>query len=114
MRLQSFGFIVTGGRFIQRQGTVNLKVFVVGVEAKEEAIQVAREMVQEGVQLIELCGGFGPVWAGRIIEAIGGSIPVGAVTYGLESVSQMSSFAKAEPSSNAPVLGGSANTARVS
>ncbi|WP_237526883.1 DUF6506 family protein [Streptomyces sp. SID5471] len=34
-------------------------------------------------------GGFGPVWTGRIIEAIDGAVPVGAVGYGPEAVDQV-------------------------
>ena len=94
MKLQRFGFIVTGGRFVQEQGTDNLHITVVGVLEKEEAIEVAKRMVRDGVQLIELCGGFGPVWAGQIIEAIDHAVPVGAVMYGLESVSGMSEFGR--------------------
>jgi hypothetical protein len=41
------------------------------------------------VQLIELCGGFGPRWTARVIEAIAGKVPVGAVAYGPESIDQM-------------------------
>lgn len=43
-------------------------------------------MVSEGVQLIELCGGFSPVWAGKIIEAVEYAVPVGVVAYGPESI----------------------------
>ena len=50
---------------------------------------VAREMVEAGVQLIELCGGFGPVWTGKIIEAIGGRVPVGSGGYGPEAIDQV-------------------------
>lgn len=46
-------------------------------------------MVAEGIQLIELCGGFSPVWAGKIIEAIDYAVPVGVVAYGPESISGM-------------------------
>jgi hypothetical protein len=46
-------------------------------------------MVSEGVQLIELCGGFSPVWAGKIIEAIEYQVPVGVVAYGPESIDGM-------------------------
>lgn len=62
---------------------------VVGVKSPEQGIQVAREMVAEGIQLIELCGGFSPVWAGKIIEAIDYAVPVGVVAYGPESISGM-------------------------
>jgi len=39
--------------------------------------------------LIELCGGFSPVWSGKIIEAIAYAVPVGVVAYGPESISGM-------------------------
>lgn len=62
---------------------------LVGVPKPEDGIEAARRLVGEGVQLIELCGGFGPVWAGRIIEAIDGAVPVGIVGYGPEAVDQV-------------------------
>ena len=43
----------------------------------------------EGVQLIELCGGFGPVWTGRIFEAIGHPVPIGSVGFDSESIDAM-------------------------
>ena len=46
-------------------------------------------MVKEGIQLIELCGGFSPVWAWKIIEAIDYKVPVGVVAYGPESIDSM-------------------------
>jgi hypothetical protein len=39
-------------------------------------------MVAEGIQLIDLCGGFSPVWTVKVIEAIDGAGPVGVVAYG--------------------------------
>ena len=47
---------------------------LVGVAKREDGIEAARRLVGEGVQLIELCGGFGPVWAWRTIEAIDGAV----------------------------------------
>ncbi|MFD5393410.1 DUF6506 family protein [Streptomyces sp. NPDC127097] len=69
--------------------TGRCRTVFVEVETPEEAIEVGRRLVDEGVQLIELCGGFGPVWAGRAIEAIDGAVPVGTVGYGPEAVDQV-------------------------
>jgi hypothetical protein len=43
-------------------------------------------MVAEGIQLIELCSGFSPVWTGKVLEAINYAVPVGVVTYGPPSI----------------------------
>lgn len=61
----------------------------VGIPSPEHVLEVAEQLVGDGVQLIELCGGFGPVWAGKVIEAIDGAVPVGAVGYGPEAVDQV-------------------------
>jgi hypothetical protein len=87
--LTKFGFIVTGDNFVQQQGTPGFSMKVVGVKQASEGIEVAKQMVAEGIQLIELCGGFSPVWAGKIIEAIDYAVPVGVVAYGPESIDSM-------------------------
>jgi hypothetical protein len=79
MALTKFGFIVTGDDFIQCQGTSHFSMEVVGVSEPSKGIAAAIDMVAEGFQLIELCGGFSPVWAGKIIEAIEYKVPVGVV-----------------------------------
>lgn len=89
MALERFGFIVTGDDFEQMQGTSKFQMKVVGVKRPEQGIAVAQQMVAEGIQLIELCGGFSPVWAGKIIEAINYAVPVGVVAYGPESIDSM-------------------------
>lgn len=89
MALERFGFIVTGDNFEQLQGTDAFSMKVVGVKHPEQGIEVAKEMVANGIQLIELCGGFSPVWAGKIIEAINYAVPVGVVAYGPESIDSM-------------------------
>ncbi|MFX0578429.1 DUF6506 family protein [Nocardia nepalensis] len=61
----------------------------VGVDRPEQAIAVARRLVDSGAQLIELCGGFGPLWTARVIEAVPGVVLVGAVAYGVEAVDQV-------------------------
>ena len=78
MALTRFGFIVTGDDFVQWTGTEHFRMKVAGVKSPEQ-----------GIQLIELCGGFSPVWAGKIIEAIDYAVPVGVVAYGPESIGGM-------------------------
>ncbi len=89
MALKKFGFIVTGDNFTQQQGTDKFQMTVVGVRSAEQGVVVAQQMVKDGIQLIELCGGFSPVWAGKIIEAIDYAVPVGVVAYGPESIDSM-------------------------
>lgn len=89
MALTKFGFIVTGDTFVQHQGTQKFSMKVVGVIEPGEGIRAAQDMVAEGIQLIELCGGFSPVWAGKIIEAIEYKVPVGVVAYGPDSINAM-------------------------
>ncbi len=89
MALTRFGFIVTGDDFVQWLGTARFPMKVVGVQKAEQGIQAAKDMVMEGIELIELCGGFSPVWAGRVIEAIDYAVPVEVVGYGPESISGM-------------------------
>lgn len=50
----------------------------------EQSLVLAKELVAEGVQMIELCGGFGPIWMAKISEALGPTIPIGGVFYGPE------------------------------
>jgi predicted polyphosphate/ATP-dependent NAD kinase len=94
MGLHKFGFIVTGAgldaaRNRMVMSSAAFEMIAVGVSEAEQGIEVARQLVSEGVQLIELCGGFGPIWTGRIIEAVDGKVPVGSVGYGPESLDAM-------------------------
>jgi predicted polyphosphate/ATP-dependent NAD kinase len=66
----------------------------VGVSSPSEGVAVAQQMVNEGVQLIELCGGFGPAWTARVQEAIEHRVPVGSVSYGPESIDGMHALFK--------------------
>lgn len=100
MALSKFGFIVTGAGFepAGRRVVLSTEVFemiAVGVPAPADAVAVARQLASEGVQLLELCGGFGPVWTARVIEAVGPGVPVGSVGYGTESIDAMYALFKA-------------------
>lgn len=57
----------------------------VGVRSVADAPAVARQLVAEGAELIELCGGFGGAGLASVIAAVDGRIPVGAVFYGVDA-----------------------------
>lgn len=57
----------------------------VGVSEIAEAPEVARQMVVDGVELIELCGGFGGAGLASVVAAVDGRVPVGAVFYGVDA-----------------------------
>ena len=50
-------------------------------ESSSVPAAAARELLEQGVGCIELCGAFGPDGARRIIEATENRIPVGYVTH---------------------------------
>jgi Family of unknown function (DUF6506) len=94
MALTKFGFIVTGSgldpeKHIAVMESPTFRMITIGVSKPEQGIEAARRLISEGVQLIELCGGFGPIWTARILEAIGSAVPVGSVAYGPESIDAM-------------------------
>ncbi|MBR1220856.1 hypothetical protein JQ557_22840 [Bradyrhizobium sp. U87765 SZCCT0131] len=100
MGLQKFGFIVTGAaldpaRHRMVMSSKRFEMIAVGVSQASDGPAIARQLVDDGVQLLELCGGFGPVWTARIIDAIGGRIPVGSVGYGPEAIGPMHELFKA-------------------
>ena len=94
MALTKFGFIVTGRgldpakhRMVMQSD--RFEMIAVGIDNPTAVPAVARALVDEGIELLELCGGFGPVWTARVIEAIGGKIAVGSVGYGPEAIAPM-------------------------
>ena len=100
MALQKFGFIVTGPQLDpthhrQVMQSAAFEMISVGVSSPREGVAVAQQMVVEGVQLIELCGGFGPAWTARVQEAIRHRVPVGSVSYGPETIDAMHALFKA-------------------
>lgn len=99
MALGKFGFIVTGpqldpARHRQVMRSPAFEMVSVGVSSPLEALAVARAMVDDGVQLIELCGGFGPKWTAQVQEAVAHRVPVGSVSYGPESIDAMHALFK--------------------
>jgi hypothetical protein len=58
-----------------------LALTVVGVKDYDQAAEVARELVDQGVEAIELCGGFGNLGLARVSRAVGKKAAVGAVRF---------------------------------
>ncbi|WP_198087910.1 DUF6506 family protein [Variovorax sp. E3] len=93
MALTRFGFIVTGAgldpahdRCVMESESGRFRMVVIGVPTAAEGPAAARALLTEGVQLIELCGGFGPLGTAAVLTAIDGAVPVGSVGYGPESI----------------------------
>jgi predicted polyphosphate/ATP-dependent NAD kinase len=57
----------------------------VGVSDVSDAPAVARQLVADGVELIELCGGFGGAGLGLVTSAVKNRVPVGAVFFGVDA-----------------------------
>ena len=72
--------------------TPTLSVTMVGVKDFDEAVNVAKSLVEEGIEIIELCPGFGSIGVAKIIEAVGDKVPVGEVYYGIESIGKLSTL----------------------
>lgn len=60
-------------------------MFCVGVANIADAAAVTNELIEQGIELIELCGGFGAAGLALVIAAAAGRVPVGAVFYGVEA-----------------------------
>jgi hypothetical protein len=71
--------------------TQAMELHVVGVKNYDEACKVAKELVNQGIAAIELCGGFGNVGVAKVSEAVEYKLPIGVVRFdihpGLDSKS---------------------------
>lgn len=59
----------------------NITVQVVGVSSYSQAVEVARNLKEEGYMAIELCPAFGSKGVAHVKEAVGGDLPVGVVRF---------------------------------
>lgn len=93
---------VVDRRVIDRDGQ---RTALVPVPEASDAPAVARELVASGVELIELCGGFDVGTVARVVDAVDGTVPVGHVSFGFESITGAAAYkerweqAAAEPRS---------------
>lgn len=80
----AFIFLAPEADSAQHQSWVKTpQVHLLAIAAKDyaSASQVAKDLVDQGIQAIELCGGFGNTGVAEIVNAVGGKIPVGAVRF---------------------------------
>ncbi|MBW8184311.1 DUF6506 family protein [Shewanella nanhaiensis] len=94
MTLSNYGFIVLAKEYqpTQNSSVIENKYFktqVVGVSTVEQAITVCRELIEEGVQVIELCGGFGEENASKIINSLDSQTPIGFVGFSVSETQKL-------------------------
>ena len=79
------GFIPHIHTQVNESDLCKIKTIGMDVTLKNESIIICQKLVKENVQLIELCGGFGPLWVSKINEAIDAKVPVASVMHGPET-----------------------------
>jgi hypothetical protein len=57
------------------------EMIMLGVGGYASACDEARKLADEGVILLELCGGFGTIGCARVTEAVAGRLQVGVVRF---------------------------------
>lgn len=78
------------GTFVTEFG--DSRTTFVPVPSGAVAAEVAKELTDNGVQRIELCGALGPAAAAEVLRAIDRRIPVGVCTFGIESIDGAARF----------------------
>lgn len=71
-------------RFVRESASGRLTIVAIGDSS--EYLPAAMALVEDGAELIELCGYISPVWRAKISEAIGNRAKVSSVTFGYESL----------------------------
>ena len=97
MKLNNYGFIVKAPGYHpeEQRAVIENGLFrteVVGVNTIEQAIQVAEELIDNGIQLIELCGGVGEEDAKQVIDTLDVETPIGFVDFSATENSKLSKF----------------------
>lgn len=92
MKFNHFAYIFLGPNLNPDENRLTIKTdkltfTAIGIDFnhKEQVLRIAKEMLANGAQMIELCGGFGPLWIAKVSEALNNRIPIGSVAYGPEA-----------------------------
>lgn len=78
-----FAFLIMGQFDPQKDRTsiCDGTTMMIGVSNLEQACEEAKNLADQGVSCIELCGAFGEDGARKVIEATGSCLPVGYVVH---------------------------------
>ena len=79
-------------RVATRHGDHATTIVATGDGAPESVAKLAAELVDAGADVVELCGGLGPVPHAATLSALGDRVPVGAVMYGFESLTSAAAY----------------------
>lgn len=95
MNISNYGFIVKAPGYTpeEHRQTMNSDQFqttIVGVSTVEQACVEAVKLAEAGIQVVELCGGFGEEAAQEVIKAVAGRAPVGFVCFTKDQGDQLS------------------------
>lgn len=72
--------------------TTSEKLTIAFVPSVDAAATVASELVEQGTELIELCGGFGLDDGAKVSKAVAGRAAVGTVSFGIESLTPAAAY----------------------
>lgn len=92
MKFNNFAYIFLGpglnpdkDRSVIKTDKLIFTAIGIDFKEKEKVLPIARELISSGAQMLELCGGFGPIWIAKVSEEIQNQVPVGSVSYGPEA-----------------------------
>lgn len=87
-------------KFVRESTSGRLTIVAIGDSS--EVVSAAIALVDEGVELIELCGYIPLIWRVKIVEAVGNRVRVSSVTFGIESLLSAAAFSKSYDEGNPP------------
>ncbi|MBK5222764.1 MAG: hypothetical protein JJE52_07800 [Acidimicrobiia bacterium] len=84
--MERWAFIYTSGdgdsaAVSATTGSKQCELLTVGVPSTAVDDAIIEDLIEQGIELLELCGAFGPAEAAKVVEQVAGRVPVGYVTY---------------------------------
>ncbi|RZJ82229.1 MAG: hypothetical protein EOO47_01345 [Flavobacterium sp.] len=81
---EGYGALPNETKYVRESASGRITIVAIGDPSK--SVSVALQLVNEGAELIELCGYIPLTWKVKITEAIGNRAKVSTITFGIESV----------------------------